>query len=205
MSQQNIRTIKVWDPLIRIFHWSLVFFFLLAYLTEDDWMTIHSYAGYTIALLIGFRLIWGMIGTAHARFSDFVTGPRQVIDYLKQLFAGKSKRYLGHNPAGAAMILVLLTSLALTLVSGMSLYATDGHGPLAATFVAGWSEHTLEEIHEFFANFTLLMIVGHVAGVLVSSLLHRENLVKAMITGEKHAEPANGETDHFETFEGERS
>lgn len=205
MSQQNIRTIKVWDPLIRIFHWSLVFFFALAYLTEDDWMTIHSYAGYTIALLIGFRLIWGMIGTAHARFSDFVTGPRQVIDYLKQLFAGKSKRYLGHNPAGAAMILILLTSLTLTLVSGMSLYATDGHGPLATTFVAGWSEHTLEEIHEFFANFTLLMIVGHVAGVLVSSLLHRENLVKSMITGEKHAEPDSGEADHFQTLEGERS
>ncbi|MBT4518780.1 MAG: cytochrome B [Halieaceae bacterium] len=178
-------SIKVWDPLIRVFHWSLVFFFILAYATEDDWMTVHSYAGYCIAGLILFRLIWGVIGTRHARFTDFITTPSNVIGYMKQLPAGRAKRYIGHNPAGAAMIVVLLVSLSMTLFSGASLYATEGQGPLVGTFMASWSEDALEEVHEFFANFTLLMVVAHVMGVLLSSLLHRENLVKSMITGRK--------------------
>lgn len=185
MNIQKTKTIKVWDPLIRIFHWSLVFFFFLAYITEDDWMTIHSYAGYSIGLLILFRLVWGVIGTHHARFTDFIISPKEVIVYLKQLLQGNSKRYIGHNPAGAAMILILLLSLTMTVVSGMSLYATEGYGPLAGTFISAWSDGFLEEIHEFFANFTLLMIIAHVIGVLFSSLLHRENLVRAMVTGKK--------------------
>ncbi len=195
MINRGVQTTNVWDPLIRIFHWSLAFFFFLAYLTEDDWMTIHSYAGYSIALLISFRLIWGLIGTRHARFSDFVTGPRQVVEYIKQMIVGKSRRYIGHNPAGAAMTLILLSSLALTAFSGVSLFATEEHGPLAGTFVATWSEDVLEEIHEFFANFTLLMVVVHVAGVLFSSLLHRENLTVAMINGEKRSESVDGSED----------
>jgi len=182
-------TVKVWDPLIRVFHWSLVFFFFLAYFTEDDWMTLHSYAGYCIALLVLFRLIWGFIGTHHARFADFVTAPTDVIVYLKQIWHGKAKRYIGHNPAGAAMILVLLISLSITILSGVSLYATEGYGPLANTFLSSWPEGALEEIHEFFANFTVLMVAIHVGGVLFSSLQHRENLVRAMISGRKRKAP----------------
>ena len=185
MAKPRGSTIKVWDPLIRIFHWSLVFFFFLSYLTEDDWMIVHSYAGYMVGFLVALRLIWGLIGTRYARFTDFVTGPRKAINYVKQMARGKAKRYIGHNPAGAAMIVLLLISLSLTVVSGMALFATDGQGPLADSFFASWSDELLEEIHELLANFTLFMVFAHVAGVLISSLIHRENLIRSMITGKK--------------------
>lgn len=181
-------TVLVWDPLIRVFHWSLAGFFLLAYVTEDELLTVHVYAGYAVAGLIGFRLIWGLIGTCHARFSDFVTGPAALVRYLGQLVTGRAPRYLGHNPAGAAMIIALLTSLALTAFTGMVLIAGDGIGPLAGTLFAGFSGETLEEVHEFFANLSISLVVLHVAGVLISSLLHRENLVRAMLTGRKQRE-----------------
>jgi len=188
MKSLNNETIKVWDILIRIFHWSLVFFFFLAFITEDDWMTIHSYAGYSVGALILFRLVWGVIGTRHARFSSFITSPSQLVAYLKGLMSNKSKRYIGHNPAGSAMVVVLLSSLSLTVLSGTALYATEGLGPLAETFFASWSEDFLEETHEFFANFTLFMVFIHVAGVLFSGLLHRENLTRSMISGRKRKE-----------------
>lgn len=136
MSSNTLQTIKVWDLLIRIFHWSLVGFFTLAYLTEgeDEWMTIHSYAGYSILILLVFRLLWGVIGTHNARFSNFITRPKEVLVYLKGLITGKAKDYIGHNPAGAMMIVALIASIAITGFSGMALYATDGHGPLATSF-----------------------------------------------------------------------
>ncbi|GIU36791.1 cytochrome b561 [Shewanella hafniensis] len=187
MSSNTLQTIKVWDLLIRIFHWSLVGFFALAYLTEgeDEWMTIHSYAGYSILILLVFRLLWGVIGTHNARFSNFVTRPKEVLVYLKGLITGKGKDYIGHNPAGAMMIVALIASIAITGFSGMALYATDGHGPLATSFFATWPEGVIKEVHEFFANFTVFLVVIHVGGVIVSSLLHKENLVRAMVTGKK--------------------
>lgn len=187
MSSNKLKTIKVWDLLIRIFHWSLVVFFTLSYLTEgeDEWMTIHSYAGYSILILLLFRLLWGVIGTHHARFINFVTHPKEVLIYLKSLASGKAKDYIGHNPAGALMIILLISSIAFTGFSGMALYATDGYGPLAASFFATWPEGVLKEVHEFFANFCVFLIVIHLGGVLVSSLLHKENLIKAMVTGKK--------------------
>lgn len=187
MSSNMQQNIKVWDPLIRIFHWSLVGFFTLAYLTEgeDEWMNIHSYAGYSILTLLVFRLLWGVIGTHHARFINFVTRPNIAWTYLKELFTGKAKDYIGHNPAGALMIVALILSIGFTGFSDMALYATDGQGPLATSFFATWPEGTLKEVHEFFANFSLFLIVTHVGGVIVSSLLHKENLVRAMLTGKK--------------------
>lgn len=187
MSSNTLQTIKVWDLLIRIFHWSLVGFFALAYLTEgeDEWMTIHSYAGYSILILLVFRLLWGVIGTHNARFSNFITRPKEVLVYLKGLIAGNAKDYIGHNPAGAMMIVALIVSIAITGFSGMALYATDGHGPLATSFFATWPEGAIKEVHEFFANFTVFLVVIHVGGVIVSSLLHKENLVRAMVTGKK--------------------
>lgn len=187
MSSNTLQTIKVWDLLIRIFHWSLVGFFALAYLTEgeDEWMTIHSYAGYSILILLVFRLLWGVMGTHYARFSNFVTRPKEVLVYLKGLIAGNAKDYIGHNPAGAMMIVALIISIAITGFSGMALYATDGHGPLATSFFATWPEGAIKEVHEFFANFTVFLVVIHVGGVIVSSLLHKENLVRAMLTGKK--------------------
>jgi len=188
MDSSSSNTIRVWDILIRTFHWALVFFFFLAFLTEDDWMTIHSYAGYSVGALILFRLVWGVIGTRHARFTGFITSPAQLVTYLKELFSNKSKRYIGHNPAGAAMVVTLLISTSLTVLTGTALYATEGLGPLSETFFSSWSEDFLEETHEFFANFTLFMVFMHVAGVLFSSLLHRENLIRSMFTGLKSKE-----------------
>ena len=180
--------IKVWDPLVRVFHWSLVAAFATAFVVEDDLLGVHVWAGYLVLALIAVRLVWGFIGTRHARFSDFVRGPRQVIGYLGDAVRFNAKRYLGHNPAGGAMVVALLLLVALTGLSGMALYgAQELSGPLApllSGLPAPWGE-ALEETHEVLANLTLACIVAHVAGVLFSSLSHRENLIGSMFTGVK--------------------
>lgn len=178
-------TIRVWDLPVRIFHWALVTAFFVAYVSEDDYENLHQIAGYTVAALVVFRLAWGVIGTRYARFTEFVKGPHATRAYLGQMLHGKAPRHIGHNPAGAAMIVALLLALTCTTLAGMILLATDGHGPLAGTFVAGLHEHTVEEVHEFFANTTVFLVIFHVIGVLLSSLLHRENLIRSMITGRK--------------------
>ena len=183
-------TIKVWDPLVRIFHWTLVAGFFVAYLTEDDFMTLHVWAGYLVGGLVAFRIVWGFIGPKHARFSDFVRPPGEVIAYLKAELAGRARRYLGHNPAGGAMVVALLLSLVLTVVTGLITYGgAECAGPLASYFCGAGEilDELGEEVHEFFANLTLLLVVLHVAGVILSSRLHGENLVHAMFTGRKPA------------------
>lgn len=183
-------TVRVWDPLVRVFHWSLVIFFLLAFLTGDDWQGLHTRAGYAVAMLVGFRLLWGLIGTRYARFPTFVKSPATVLGHLRAMLALKPPHYLGHNPLAAVMVVALLASLCLLAFSGLALIASEGQGPLADTLFARLDGEAMEEIHEFFADFTLLLVFAHVAGVLVSSLLEGENLVRAMITGRKRARPA---------------
>jgi cytochrome b len=177
--------IKVWDPLVRIFHWALVLFFITAYLTEDDFENIHNYAGYAVSILVGFRLLWGLIGPKYARFSNFVKSPSETLSYLKSLLARNPKHYIGHNPAGGMMVGALLVALAATTFSGVALLAIDGGGPLAGTFVSSFNEDFIKDLHELLANASVLLVVLHVAGVLISSLLHRENLIRAMFTGVK--------------------
>ena len=180
-------SIKVWDLLVRVGHWTLVAAFATAYITEGEVMPTHAIAGYTIAGVVLFRTAWGFVGTKHARFSDFVRGPGATIAYLRSILAGRSERHLGHNPAGGAMILLLLAALAGTVTCGMVLYGIEeGAGPLA-NWVAGahLDEDTWEEAHELFANGMLLLIALHVAGVIHASRAHGENLVKAMFTGRK--------------------
>jgi cytochrome b len=202
MSEQA--QIRVWDPLVRFFHWSLASAFLIAFITEDDFMTVHSWAGYLILSLLLVRLVWGFIGTRHARFSDFVYRPVTIKAFLKDTLRLRAKRYIGHNPAGGAMVIMLMLSLLVTATSGMLLFgAAEQSGPLAQWFVqsgAAWAD-PLEEVHEFFANFTMLLVVIHVAGVIVESLIHRENLVSAMISGFKQAQPAS---DSVNVIEGEK-
>ncbi len=169
--------IRVWDPLVRIFHWTLVISFVVDYATGDELETIHVWFGYLIAGLLAFRILWGFVGPKHARFSDFVRPPREVLAYLKSLFSGSPRRYLGHNPAGGAMIVALLASLLLTVASGI----------LMIQFPA--TEELIEEVHEFFANLTLILVLAHIAGVFISGRLHHENLVRAMITGRKPVKP----------------
>jgi cytochrome b len=176
--------VKVWDLPLRIFHWLLVAGFFIAYLTEDDLLTVHVWAGYLVTGLLVFRLVWGFIGNDYARFSNFLCRPGKSIAYLKDLIALKTKRYIGHNPAGAAMIVLLLVSLLVTVITGFAVYGADqAAGPLAA--IGSANEKMWEEVHEFFANFTLLLVVIHVAGVAIESYIHRENLARAMVHGFK--------------------
>ena len=182
-------SIKVWDPIVRIGHWTLVIAFFTAYFTEDDFLTLHVWAGYIIGAVVCFRLIWGFVGSRHARFSDFVRSPAAAIRDVVGLVRNQSKRYVGHNPAGGIMILLLLICLLGTVFSGVVLYGMEeGAGPLAA-WVSAYadSEDSWEEIHEVLSNLTLLLVVMHIAGVLLSGRVHNENLVKAMLTGRKKA------------------
>jgi cytochrome b len=192
---QSQAKVKVWDILVRSFHWLLVVAFFTAYLSEDDFLSLHTYAGYTVMGLILLRLIWGFVGTPYARFSNFVTRPQVAWQYIKDTLLLRAKRYLGHNPAGAAMIVLLLFSLFMTTLSGMATYgAVESAGPLAAWLgtIGESGEDFLKEVHEFFANFTILLVAIHIAGVIVESLVHRENLVRAMFTGYKPAkQPSN--------------
>ncbi len=185
-----LKEIKVWDLPVRVFHWTLVLAVAVAWVSEDHWMQVHSYAGYLVAGLLLFRLIWGLIGPRYARFSDFVRPPGEVTTYLKEMVTFRAQRHIGHNPAGGAMIVALLTCLLLAVVTGLAAYGAEGNG-LAAPWFSGvgefWKE-ALEEIHEFFANSTLLLAAIHVGGVLLGSWLHDENLVRAMINGHKRAE-----------------
>ncbi len=195
--------VVVWDLGVRVFHWSLVALFTFSYLSGDELETLHAYSGYAIIGLLVFRLIWGFMGSKHARFADFVRSPRVVIDDLKSIKEGHPKRYLGHNPAGGAMIVMLLVGLSLLTFTGLMAYAEEGHGPLAGAEVSiistAYADHDedkggkkgekkdefWEEVHEFTGNFLLVLIFLHIAGVVVSSKLHGENLAKAMMSGKK--------------------
>jgi cytochrome b len=206
--------IRVWDPLVRVFHWSLVATFTLAYFTGEEESLVHVYAGYVVAGLLAFRVVWGFVGTRYARFSNFLYSPRRTVQYLKGLFSGTPEHFTGHNPAGGWMIIMLLVSLLLTSYTGLKVYGLEGHGPLADGGLEiglvtnayadddedeehgeheghedgeeeSEAEEFWEEVHEFFANFTVLLVLVHVAGVIVASRQHRENLVRAMITGNK--------------------
>jgi cytochrome b len=179
--------IKVWDPLVRLFHWSLVGAFTVAWLTEDEWMELHANAGYLIAALLLFRLVWGVLGTRYARFSDFVKSPSKVLAYLRDLFQLRAERTIGHNPAGGAMIIALLITLLITTLTGVLAYGATGAGPLADIFFTNttYGSEFFEELHELFAHFTLVLVMLHLLGVVFGSLLHGENLVRAMFTGSK--------------------
>lgn len=188
MKQEN--TIKVWDLFIRTFHWSLVISFLVAYITEEDLLAIHTLAGYVILGLLALRLVWGFIGTPYARFSNFTYSIASIRGFLSDTLHLRARRYIGHNPAGGAMIILLIAGLLLTSFSGLAIYAaSEQAGPLAS--VLGNSsdsmKEALEESHEFFANFTVLLVFVHILGVLFESFIHRENLVSAMVSGNKRA------------------
>jgi cytochrome b len=171
-------TVPVWDCFVRVFHWSLAALVLTEYLTTDDARTLHHLAGYAVLGLIGVRLVWGVIGSRHARFVSFVAGPRTVLAYLRALRQGTAPRHLGHNPAGGMMIVALLGLLIVVAGSGW-LSETD------VFYGVPWVDH----LHHISAHLLLVLIGLHVCGVIVSSWLHRENLVLAMLTGRKSAAP----------------
>ncbi|MDR6288146.1 MULTISPECIES: cytochrome b/b6 domain-containing protein [Inquilinus] len=173
-SEVQPATTRVWDPVIRIFHWTLVVAFAISWLTGDEVKSVHLASGYVIIGLLSVRLLWGLVGTKHARFTDFIYRPSTVAAYLRDIVRLRARRYLGHNPAGGAMILVLLSGLVVACATGFMM-TTDAY----------WGVEWVEDVHEAAANILILLVGLHLAGVAVASFEHRENLVKAMITGRK--------------------
>ncbi len=231
--------VRIWDPFVRVCHWTVAAAFFIAYFTEDDTLTLHVWAGYAVGVLVVLRILWGFIGPTHARFTDFLYPPWQVWAYLTRLAAFRAKRYLGHSPAGGAMALVLFAGLLATVWTGLELYAAEENaGPLArgaapsAVAEAGGPSDVVrvseverdaeeddereerdergraetderggrdgdeedeageawEDLHEALAEVMFVLVLLHIGGVALSSLVHRENLVMAMITGLKRAQ-----------------
>lgn len=192
-------TVRVWDPLVRVFHWGLVAAVAIAWLTADEVQPVHEFAGYTVAGLVALRAIWGFAGSRHARFAQFVKGPGDTLAYLGAMVRGRERRYLGHNPAGAAMILALLLTLSGTAFTGwlMADPARVAMLPDLPRIVApAWADDDddgegreidgpLKDMHETLANLMLLLVALHVGGVVLASVRHHENLARAMVTGEK--------------------
>ena len=172
--QSQVKPIRVWDLPTRIFHWSLAASFVIAFVTAESekLRDIHVLAGYGMAGLIAFRILWGFVGGSHSRFADFLPTPAKVIGYLKSLLAGKPRHYVGHNPAGAVAIILLLGFGITAAASGYATYNDFGG-------------NFMEELHEGASNGMMAIVAIHIAGVIVSSWLHHENLVAAMITGWK--------------------
>jgi cytochrome b len=177
---QSPATVRVWDPLVRIFHWSLVGLFTFAFLTGDEWQKPHEVAGYIIAGLIGFRVVWGLIGSRYARFSSFIYRPSTVAGFLVDTVRMKARRYLGHNPAGGLMVLGLLLAIMVISLSGWMM-TTDAY----------WGVGWVQELHEAAAFGAVGLVALHVGGVLIASFEHGENLVRAMVTGRKRAPGPN--------------
>lgn len=181
-----IKRILVWDVPTRVFHWLLVLSFTGAYVTAESerYRDIHVVLGYTVLALLAFRMLWGFFGTRYAQFRSFLFKPGEIIAYVLSLLKGKPAHYVGHNPAGSVAIWLLL---GLGISSGVT-------GIMAFQDVGG---DMVEELHEFASNAMLAVVLVHIAGVIVSSVMHRENLVRAMITGFKSAKPSDAITRSY--------
>ncbi|MBF0269399.1 MAG: cytochrome b/b6 domain-containing protein [Alphaproteobacteria bacterium] len=184
----------VWDIEIRIFHWLLLAFVVGAWLTVEvgppSLLGLHEVLGFGIGAMLVFRLFWGLFGSWHQRFTSFVRGPVTVLSHLKSLLSGKPQRFVGHNPAGGVMIVALLVVLLGVVASGIAtMGGFDKAGPLAPylTFAQG---RQAKEIHELLVNILLVLAGLHVAGVILESVLLKENLIRSMIHGRKEAHPA---------------
>ncbi len=204
----------VWDVLVRVFHWSLVFAYVVSWLSSESDSPVHTYSGYFIGALLITRVFWGFAGGTHARFSNFFYGPRETFAYLRSMLSGKPTHYTGHNPLGALMVFALLLTLSATVITGLQLNGdlpgagiagsetasatgathADGdeddddehHAASPAQQSRAHDQHEQwEEVHEFFAQLSLMLVGLHIAGVLIASIQHRENLARAMLTGKK--------------------
>ena len=168
--------VTVWDRFVRLFHWSLVASFFVAYFSTESIGWVHKGFGYATLALVAARLVWGFIGSHHARFVNFVPGPRKLLRYLGALLRGREPRHLGHNPAGAVMIIYLLCATTVIGVTG-HLMTTD----------AFWGNELVETLHVGTVDITVIAVIVHVSANLYESLRHRENMFKAMVTGYKIA------------------
>ena len=175
------KKVLVWDVPTRVFHWLQAVSFLGAYLTADSEKTreIHVTLGFILFGLIAFRLVWGFVGTKHARFSSFIFHPSTVIAYVRSLLNKDAQHFVGHNPIG---------SIAIWLLLGMGI----GLGVTGVLLLQDDVADSVVTIHAYLTNGMLVVIAGHLIGVAMSSFLHKENLVRAMITGHKHGAEQHG-------------
>ena len=172
--------VLVWDAPVRVFHWLMVLCFAGAWISAESerWRLLHATLGYTVAGLVAFRIVWGLVGTKHARFASFVRAPGAALRYLGSLVRGAPEHHVGHNPAGALAIVALLGVAAVVVASGWAAYNDV-------------FKDVFEELHEGAAEALMALVLLHVAAVIVSGWLHRENLVRAMFTGRKPGTPAD--------------
>jgi cytochrome b len=200
--------VKVWDPLVRFGHWALAVAFAAGYLSAEeesgDPSQLHVWSGYAVGTILAVRIVWGVIGSRHARFSDFAYKPMFALAYLGDLVRGHARRYLGHSPIGGAMVVALLVCLSGTVWTGLVAYGDTGRGRLVHSTeiviapahaddgreapVGENSERVVGELHGTLANITLGLVILHILGVGLASVMHRENLVVAMLTGRKRPE-----------------
>lgn len=174
-----MKKILVWDIPTRVFHWLFALSFTVAFITAetDSWIAMHVFAGLLMFFLIGYRIIWGVLGTRYARFSSFLFSPVTAVKYLLNTVQGKAERHVGHNPAGSwAIYLLLLLGVGIS-ISGLTLLSAG---------------EQFEDIHEALSYGALGVVVVHIVGVIAASLLHRENLPRAMVTGYKSGEYTQG-------------
>lgn len=169
--------VRVWDPLVRLFHWTVATGCILNLTIFEHAHDLHRWIGYTVAGALAVRVVWGFVGSQHARFVNFVPGPARLRAYLTALTRGREPRYLGHNPAGAVMMVALMG-----LIAGLGLT-----GYMMGT-EAYWGVGWVEELHEGLANSLMVLALFHAAAAIFESWRHRENLVWSMVTGRKRAE-----------------
>jgi len=199
------KMIRVWDPLVRLFHWSLVIAMVVVWFSSEGFDDLHAISGYVIAALVALRLIWGLVGSKYARFSQFLRAPSAVKAYLRDMIAGRERRYIGHNPAGGAMIVAMLVTLAATSFTGWLALKPERVAMLPempAIVAPAFAESgasgedgqggLIGDVHGLLASLMVWLIAAHVGGVVLASWRHHENLPRAMITGEK---PAPGPDD----------
>jgi cytochrome b len=190
------KTIKIWDVPVRIFHWSLVLLFIAAYVTNNlgsDYFTYHVWSGYALIVLVSFRIVWGLVGTYHARFNHFVKNPIATALYALSVFKKKDKHYLGHNPLGAVMVVMLLITILIQGITG--LFANDeifNLGPLYA-YINDDLSLQLTSLHRQLFYWILGAVTLHILAVIVHVIVKRDNIIKSMFTGKKNVPAAEAE------------
>lgn len=184
MAPESNTQIYVWSKAVRLFHWSLLALVVVSVASAEELESLHVASGLMIVGLLLFRLLLGLFSKhKYSRFDSWVISPAAALRYLKSMAAGDGPRYVGHNPAGSVMAVLLMLVLAVQALSGFLLWSAEGHGPLAG--LAHQWEELFEEFHEVNVNLLYLLVMLHVAGAVVSGKRHGENLVRAMISGYK--------------------
>ena len=179
--------ILVWDVPIRLFHWLFALSFVVAWITgdSDTYRDLHVFTGYLMLGLLGFRLAWGLLGSRYAHFRSFLFGPGKALRYLVSSLTRAAPRHVGHNPAGAWAVYLMLALGLLVGISGILVLGGEEQQGIASGIMLYAEGEALKELHEVLASVMLALVIVHLAGVAAESWLHRENLTKAMFNGRK--------------------